>query len=132
MKTRQLLTLLCLHFLLLLLVGCGTQAAASSSTNPDALHITRKPVDASGTSEKTVSEATKVQQIYKHIQSLPSMPTDQMCTMQAGPSYELVFSHAGTTLLTAKADSSGCGTVKLSDKDTRLADKAFWQLLQDA
>lgn len=90
------------------------------------------PISSAGPTGKDIDSSEQVQKIYNHINALPAMKPNQICTLQAGPTYDLTFSKDGATLLTAKADSGGCGTVKLSDNDTRLADKEFWQMLNGA
>ncbi|GHO61134.1 hypothetical protein KSC_000260 [Ktedonobacter sp. SOSP1-52] len=89
-------------------------------------------VDTNTSTEKNVSSLDSVQKVYDHIRALPAVPAGQVCTLMAGPTYDLTFSRDGAIVLIAKADAGGCGTVKLSDKDIRLADKELWQMLNEA
>ncbi|GHO76942.1 hypothetical protein KSD_47130 [Ktedonobacter sp. SOSP1-85] len=131
MRKRQLLSLL-LIVSGLLVMGCGTPTEAAQVPQPNKLHIVIHSVDTNTSTEKNVSSLDSVQKVYDHIRALPVIPAGQICTLMAGPTYDLTFSRNGATVLTAKADAGGCGTVKLSGKDIRLADKELWQTLNEA
>lgn len=131
MRKQQLFALL-LIVIGLLVVGCGVPAGAAQAPEPNKLHMVIHSVDTNTFTEKNVSSLDSVQKVYDHIHVLPAVPAGQICTLMAGPIYDLTFSSNGATVLMAKADAGGCGTVKLSDKDFRLADKGLWQMLNEA
>ncbi len=142
--TRALVPLLALVALLSLLSGCGSNmigqtgsAPATPITSgnlPDSVQITLGgPGIAQATPQLTLHKLAPVQQLYKTMLALPSMPPNISCPGDAGPSYQLVFRYGTHTLAQAEANRGGCGTVTISGgKQPRLASQSFWTQLNQA
>jgi hypothetical protein len=78
----------------------------------------------------TVTAAEAAAVLYRTVLSLPAPPSQQACPAIAGPRYTLAFFATSRPVLSATADSSGCGTVTLSTDDVRQASTMLWQLVQ--
>jgi len=135
--TRALVPLLALIALLSFLSGCGsnmigqTGSAPATPINsgnlPDSVQITPGgPGIAQATPPQlTLHTLTLVQQLYKTMLALPSMPPNMACPADAGPSYQLAFRSGTQTLAQAEANSGG-------EKQDRLASQSFWTQLNQA
>ncbi len=144
-QTRALVPLLALIALLSLLSGCGSNTIGQTGSAPatplppgklpESVQIT---LGGPGIAQATPPQLTLhtlalVQQLYKTMLALPSMPLNMACPADAGPSYQLVFRSGTHTLAQAEANSGGCGTVTLSgEKQPRLASPSFWSQLNQA
>jgi hypothetical protein len=114
-------------------------SAASTPARPDRLDLKVEPVpgDPNGTAHATmVRDADLIQRLYAAVYALPALSPARTCIATVGAHYGLSFSlgegGGGIELLAALADKGGCGTVDLGDGDVRLADGAFWGLVDRA
>ncbi|WIG61280.1 MAG: hypothetical protein OJF49_004028 [Ktedonobacterales bacterium] len=113
-------------------VACGSTARRAGtlpSAHPDEVQISVGGLGPDEETVVTVQQPQTAQALYTAAAALPVMPKDQACTLQAGIQYQLTFREGGTTVATAVADKGGCGTVTFGTEDMRLANAAFWKLL---
>src|SRR5258708_16323746 len=118
-QTRALVPLLALIALLSLLSGCGANmigrpgsARATpiiSGNLPDSVQISLggPGIAQAPPPQLTLHTLTLVQQLYKTMLALPSMPPNMACPADAGPSYQLAFRSGTQTLAQAEANSGG-------------------------
>ena len=108
--------------------------AFAATNTPNELVIARTPGlnNVSNSSHEVVLHALLVQQLYVHTLSLPPAPTGEICPQYLIASYRLTFFHNFTTVLQVKAVDGLCHPVILGNGDVRVADGAFWKLLQQA
>ena len=121
---------------LLIVGGCGTtsdpQAATAAGNNPDGVRISTDPAD---TNQKLpelslTSNSSLVSQLYATTFALPTMPPDQVCTMERGPHYTLIFLHNQKPVATVLAKREGCQPVTVTgEKQDRQASSTFWSQL---
>jgi hypothetical protein len=111
----------------------------STPARPERLDLKVEPVpgDPSGTAHATmVRDTAVVQQLYAAVYALSALSPARSCIATVGARYGMSFSlgegGGGIELLAALADKGGCGTVDLGDGDVRLADGAFWGLVDRA
>jgi hypothetical protein len=134
MKSNKFVVLL-FGLAMLLLAACGSNANAGGITppnQPDKLKIVAHEITSEQPKTLNPASADKAQELYTMIYALPKVAPDRMCTMQAGPNYDLTFVQGDKTILSVNADRSGCGTVTLDKNDQRQPDKKFWELLNQA
>jgi hypothetical protein len=144
-QTRALVPLLALIALLSLLSSCGSNTIGQTGSAPatplppgklpESVQITPggPGIAQAPPPQLTVHTLALVQQLYKTMLALPSMPPNMVCPADAGPSYQLVFRFGTHTLAQAEANRGGCGTVTLSgEKQPRLASQSFWTQLNQA
>jgi hypothetical protein len=130
----------------LLLLGClltvvtvscanrGTTSGTSPSPSPDRVHVLRVSTLAQVKSmpfEISVTDSTRVQQLYQAIESLPKFPANTVihCPLDDGVKYHLDFFQSSTLLSQAILDASGCRALHLTTTDIRRTNDAFWSLL---
>ena len=130
----------------LLLLGClltvvtvscanrSTTSGTSPSPSPDRVHVLRVSTLAQVKSvpfEISVTDSTRVQQLYQAIQSLPTFPANTVihCPLDDGVKYHLDFFQSSTLLSQAILDASGCRALHLTTTDIRRTNDAFWSLL---
>ena len=132
---RWLLLLGCL--LAVVTVSCenrSTTSGTSPSPSPDRMHVLRVSTLAQVKSvpfEISVTDSTRVQQLYQAIQSLPKFPANTVinCPLDDGIKYRLDFFQSSTLLSQAILDASGCRALHLTTTDIRRTNAAFWSLL---
>lgn len=119
-------------------------AGSSGTTPPPAggptvLHVTRTDPSATdniGPLDKTVSDASSVQNLYTLAQKLPVYPTgtsiSQNCLNDLGVIYHLDFRQANTEVQRMNLDPGNCKILYLSQTDLRQASGAFLNLLKQA
>jgi hypothetical protein len=130
----------------LLLLGClltavtvscanrSTTSGTSPSPSPDSVHVLRVSTLAQVKSvhfEISVTDSTRVQQLYQAIESLPKFPANTVihCPLDDGVKYHLDFFQSSTLLSQAILDASGCRALHLTTTDIRRTNDAFWSLL---
>ncbi len=109
-------------------------SAPTAPARPDTLNMKIVPAsnDPSTTASAiTITRQDMVQKVFDALYALPQQPGDQTCPATMGTLYGLTFSKDEVELISAIADKSGCGTVT-SEGYARLANQAFWDLLQQA
>jgi len=81
--------------------------------------------------EISVTDSTRVQQLYQAMQSLPKFPANTVihCPLDDGVKYHLDFFQSSTLLSQAILDASGCRALHLTTTDIRRTNDAFWSLL---
>jgi hypothetical protein len=83
--------------------------------------------------EVMLTDVALVRQLYASIRALPKLPENVACPAIAGPQYTLTLLQGTTTVMTAKADKGGCGTVTIGDASRpRQATNDFWKQLDQA
>ena len=130
----------------LLLLGClltvvtvscanrSTTSGTSPSLSPDRVHVLRVSTLAQVKSvpfEISVTDPTRVQQLYQAMQALPKFPANTVihCPLDDGIKYRLDFFQSSTLLSQAILDASGCRALHLTTTDIRRTNDAFWSLL---
>lgn len=130
----------------LLLLGClltvvtvscahrSTTGRTSPSLSPDRVHVLRVSTLAqvkSAPFEISMTDPTRVQQLYQAMQSLPKFPANTVihCPLDDGVKYHLDFFQSSTLLSQAILDASGCRALHLTTTDVRRTNDAFWSLL---
>ncbi|GCE45761.1 hypothetical protein EI42_02820 [Thermosporothrix hazakensis] len=106
---------------------------AKAAFQPEKVDATVRGVDMNPSLQKpTVVDKEKVQKLYDAIEKLPPLDQKKMCTMMAGPHYDLTF-YQGKQEVKVTADQSGCGTVFFNDDAGHIkqADQSFWKLLDE-
>ncbi|MBV9617073.1 MAG: hypothetical protein JO031_16590, partial [Ktedonobacteraceae bacterium] len=136
-QLRAFLPCLTLAALLVVLSGCGWRPASSpvsASNPPDRVQIAIHFIGLqAGTPVLTLTDVSRVRQLYTTVMALSPLPQDAVCTLEAGPSYTLTFLQGGKTITTATAQRSGCGPVSLTgEKQNRETNQAFWSQLDQA
>ncbi|GER91785.1 hypothetical protein KDW_59470 [Dictyobacter vulcani] len=113
-KQRTFLLSLLLPALALFLSSCGNQAEARPTAQPDQLQIQIIEVGSHTPHPLlTYSNKLQVQRLYTLIYTFPYMPEHQPCTMEMGPSYQLIFKQHDYQLVTMKADRYGCKPITI-------------------
>ena len=120
----------------------ATAPAASTpppSGNPTILHVTRTDPSANnniGPLDKTVTDASTVQNLYTMAQKLPAYPTgtsiSQSCLNDLGVIYHLDFRQDSSDVQHMNLDPGNCKILYLSQTDLRQASDAFLNLLKQA
>src|SRR5450432_2638143 len=103
----------------------------TEASGPNFLEIQRTPALPSG-QIANVAQPQLVQAIYHTVLSLPARPVRQACPDYITAQFQLTFLHGGSSVLMATAQQGGCSLVKLRQGDVRVANSAFWVLLQNA
>jgi hypothetical protein len=117
--------------LLLLLTGC---TGTVSNSQPTALQIARPSLTGSqqqvASLNRTVSNATAVQQLYTAAQALPRPSQYPLpCPNDLGLVYHLTFLAGTSPLQQIDVQPLGCHWVYLKQTDVRRADQNFFTLL---
>lgn len=132
MRSKKLAILLCLLGALAL-AACapgGSNAGANPSAKPTRLQIKDYEFTQPTPTTLLIEDAATVQNIYNSAIALPMAANTQACPAVGGPRYELTFLKGEQVVVTAIADSGGCGIVTFGASDARQANEAFWQLLR--
>jgi hypothetical protein len=131
-------TTLLLAMLVLVLAGCSASAASLPAANAvRSLHVARTSAFAQNhipPFDRTLTDATKAQQIYQAMVRLPAYPTDvgTACPASIGVAYQLTFTLSNKSTLRATAEPDSCPTVYIGANDVRAAfGESFWNLLAD-
>lgn len=116
-----------------------TASMPLSSGNPTILHVTRTDPSATnniGPLDKTVTDASTVQNLYTMALKLPAYPTgtsiSQSCLNDLGVIYHLDFRQDGSDVQLMNLDPGNCKILYLSQTDLRQASDAFLNLLKQA
>lgn len=133
-KQRKLLFSLLLPVLILLLSSCGNLAESKAAPQPDQLQIQVIDIGSNILPPLLInSNKLQIQKLYALIYTLPFMPDRQICTMEAGPSYQLIFKQNKHQLVTMDADRFGCKPITLDhEKRPRQTNNEFWRQLDQA
>jgi hypothetical protein len=115
--------------LLLLLTGC-----MASDPQPTVLHVVRPSLvgyhQQMAPLDRTVKDATAVQQLYVAAQALPRPSQYPLpCTNDFGLVYHVTFLAGTSPLQQLDVQPLGCHWVYLSQTDVRRADQSFLTLL---
>ena len=115
----------------------GTTPAVSG--NPTVLQVTRTDPSATnniGPLNKTVTDASEVQNLYAMAQKLPAYPVgssiSQSCLNDLGVIYHLDFRQNGSDVQRMNLDPGNCKILYFSQTDLRQASDAFLNLLKQA
>ncbi len=130
MKARYCFVLLFIVTTMLLGESALTSSISyAAGVAPNMLEIVGTP-SANGGEQANIIQAQLVRDIYHKILSLPAEPAHHICPMYIIAEYQLTFLHSGSPLLRANARQGGCSTVSLGKGNVRVADTAFWSLLE--
>ena len=116
-----------------------TTSPSSPGGSPTILHVTRTDPSATnniGPLDKTVTDASTVQNLYTMAQKLPAYPTgtsiSQSCLNDLGVIYHLDFRQDSSDVQHMNLDPGNCKILYLSQTDLRQASDAFLNLLKQA
>lgn len=110
----------------------GGNAGANPNAKPTRLQIKDYEFTSPTPTTLLIEDAATVQNIYDSAVALPVAASTQACPAIGGPRYALTFLEGEQVIVTAVADSGGCGIVTFGTNDARQANEAFWQLLRRA
>jgi len=134
MKLKSILFMLPLFMLpLFLLAACGTMNASQGSTSePTALHVVRTSSNRYAmhlaSFERTVTDATAVQQLYTAAYALPVAKGIYHCPKDLGLVYHLTFLHGSTSIQQMDVQATYCQFLEIGNKDGRVTDASFLAL----
>jgi hypothetical protein len=116
------------------LASCGALTGKTGTYGgaPESVTIIASLIQSPTPTTIEVKDATTAQRLYDAAISLPVASPARACPAIAGPHYEMTFHQSGKPDVTFAADRGGCQEVTLGQNDVRLADQAFWTILERA
>ncbi|MDQ2905729.1 MAG: hypothetical protein M3Y81_19560 [Chloroflexota bacterium] len=126
MKLKNILVMLPLF----LLAACGTMNASQDSTSgPSALHVVRTSSNRYAkhltSFDRTVTDATTVQQLYTAAYALPAAKGVYNCPKDLGLVYHLTFLRNSTSIQQMDLQATYCQFLEIGNKDARETDVHF-------
>ncbi len=133
-RATRLRVLYIIFVLIAFISGCGTTSTGGTrSLQPNILHVIRvtSPFIQVKNLDITINDAKKVEEVYKAIQALPSVPDRKTvrCPLDQEVDYHLSFSQGDIEINQAVFHPQRCPWIKLDDGIMRRSSDDFLALL---
>jgi hypothetical protein len=133
MRFKVILIAFSLFPLFLLLPGCASRTVSVGAASvPTTLHVVRTNnnpyAKQAAPFDRTVSNASTVQQLYRAAYALPSATGTYHCVKDIGLVYHLNFLQGTALIKQMDLQATGCSFLHISKTDVRLINSSFVSL----